>query len=128
MTNISELAAVSFLGLFTTSSNFLGAAIGLYMHFPKRALAAILAFAAGALISALAIELAYEGTQPLHQQAYGMQSAWAYVGSGFALGPVVYYSATFFLENKGAAMWRTSESYTNLKSLVDRSQSITSGN
>ena len=104
MTNVSELAAVSFLGLFTTSSNFLGAAIGLYVRFPKRALAAILAFAAGALISALAIELAYESAQQLHHQAYGMQSAWAYVGSGSAFGAVVYYSATLFLENKGAAV------------------------
>lgn len=104
MTDVSELAAVSFLGLFTTSSNFLGAAIGLYVRFPKRALAAILAFAAGALISALAIELAYESAQQLHHQAYGIQSAWAYVGSGFALGAVVYYSATLFLENKGAAV------------------------
>ena len=33
-----------------------------------------------------------------------MQSAWAYVGSGFALGAVVYYSAMLFLENKGAAV------------------------
>jgi CRP-like cAMP-binding protein len=104
VTNVSELAAVWFLGLFTTSSNFLGAAIGLYVRFPKRALAAILAFAAGALISALAIELAYESAQQLHHQAYGIQSAWAYVGSGFALGAVVYYSATLFLENKGAAV------------------------
>ena len=104
MTNISELAAVAFLGLFTTSSNFLGAAIGLYVRFPKRALAAILAFAAGALISALAIELAFESAQQLHHQAFGMQSAWASVGSGFALGAVVYFSATLFLENKGAAV------------------------
>ena len=104
MLNIPELVAVSFLGLFTTSSNFLGAAIGLYVRFPKRALAAILAFAAGALISALAIELAYESAQQLHHRAYGMQSAWAYVGSGFALGAVVYYSAMLFLENKGAAV------------------------
>jgi Cyclic nucleotide-binding domain len=104
VTIISELAALSFLGLLTTSSNFLGAAIGLYVHFPKRALAAILAFAAGALISALAIELAYESAQQLHHQAYRMQSAWAYVGSGFAFGAVFYYSATLFLENKGAAV------------------------
>lgn len=104
MTSISELAAVAFLGLFTTSSNFLGAAIGLYVRFPRRALSAILAFAAGALISALAIELAYGSAQQLHHQAFGMQSAWASVGSGFALGAAVYYSATLFLENKGGAV------------------------
>jgi Cyclic nucleotide-binding domain len=104
LTNIYELAAAALVGLFTTSSNFLGAAIGLYVRFPKRILAAILAFAAGALISALAIELAYESALKLHQQAYAMQSAWACVGSGFAFGAVVYYSATLFLENRGGAV------------------------
>jgi zinc transporter ZupT len=81
MTNLLELATVAFLGLVTTSSSLLGAAIGLYVRFPKRALAAILAFAAGALISALAIELAYESAQQLHHQAFGMQSAWAFSDS-----------------------------------------------
>ncbi len=104
MTSISELAAVALLGLFTTSSNLFGAALGLYLRIPKRILAAILAFAAGSLISALAIELAYESAQQLHHQAFGMQSAWRFVGSGFALGAVIYYSATIFLENKGAAI------------------------
>jgi len=104
MTSVVELAAVALLGLFTTSSNLLGAAIGLYFRLPKRLLAAILAFAAGALISALAIELAFESAQQLRLQAFGMQPAWAFIGSGFALGAVVYYSATIFLENKGGAV------------------------
>lgn len=104
MTNFFELAAVSLLGLITTSSSFLGATIGLYVRFPKRVLAAILAFAAGALISALAIELAYEGARQLRHQEFGVQSAWAFVGGGFALGAVVYYCATLFLENRGAAI------------------------
>jgi CRP-like cAMP-binding protein len=104
VTNLLQLSVVALLGLVTTSSNLLGAALGLYVRFPKRALAAILAFAAGALISALAIELAYESAQQLHRHAFGMQSAWAFVGSGFALGAVIYYSATIFLENKGAAI------------------------
>ncbi len=34
----------------------------------------------------------------------GSISAWASVGSGFALGAVVYYSATLFLEKKGGAV------------------------
>jgi zinc transporter ZupT len=48
-----ELAMASLLGLGTTSSSLLGAAIGLYVPFSKRPLACLLAFAAGALISAL---------------------------------------------------------------------------
>ena len=72
MPNLMDLATVALLGLFTTSSNLLGAALGLYVRIPKRVLAAILAFAAGSLISALAIELAFESAQQLHHQTFGM--------------------------------------------------------
>jgi hypothetical protein len=54
----------SLLGLATTSSPLLGVAIGLYVPFSKRPLACLLAFAAGSLISALAIELGYEAHSP----------------------------------------------------------------
>lgn len=61
-----ELAAAALLGVGTTSSSIFGAALGLYVSFSRWILACILAFAAGALISALAIELGYEGAQVLH--------------------------------------------------------------
>ena len=94
----------SLLGLGTTSSSLLGVAIGLYIPFSKRPLACLLAFAAGSLISALAIELAYEGAQSLHHQGYNARAAWAFVSTGFAAGAVIYYSASLFLEKKGAAV------------------------
>ncbi len=54
---MSELVLVSLLlGLATTSSSMIGVANGLYVHLAKTLLARILAFAAGALISALAIQ------------------------------------------------------------------------
>jgi CRP-like cAMP-binding protein len=99
-----ELAMASLLGLATTSSSLLGAAIGLYIPFTKRPLACLLAFAAGALISALAIELAYEGAQSLHQHGFDARPAWAFVSAGFAAGAIIYYSASLFLEKKGAAI------------------------
>jgi CRP-like cAMP-binding protein len=99
-----ELAMASLLGLGTTSSSLLGAAIGLYVPFSKRPLACLLAFAAGSLISALAIELAYESAQSLHHQGYDAHSAWAFVSAGFAVGAIIYYSASLFLEKKGAAV------------------------
>src|ERR1700735_1783238 len=99
-----ELAMVSILGFGTTSSSLLGAAIGLYFPFSKRPLACLLAFAAGALISALAIELAYEGALSLHQQGFDVRSAWVFVSTGFAVGAIVYYSASLALEKKGAAV------------------------
>jgi CRP-like cAMP-binding protein len=104
MTGLLDLITVALLGLATTSSSLLGAALGLYARVPKIALSAVLAFAAGALISALAIELAYDGAQQLHHQAFGVQSAWAFVGGGFALGALIYYGANFYLERRGAAI------------------------
>src|SRR5580704_1702831 len=99
-----ELAMASVLGFGTTSSSLLGAAIGLYVPLSKRPLACLLAFAAGALISALAIELAYEGALSLHQQGFDARSAWVFVSTGFAVGAVIYYSASLALEKKGAAV------------------------
>jgi zinc transporter ZupT len=104
MTVWGEILAAAALGLATTSSSFLGAALGLYVPLSKRALAAILAFAAGSLISALAIELAYEGAQDLHRHAFSAGAAWAFIGGGFALGAIMYYGATIYLEGKGAAV------------------------
>jgi hypothetical protein len=52
---MNDILVVSLLGLATTSSAMAGAAIGLYYPISKRSLACILAFTAGALISALAI-------------------------------------------------------------------------
>jgi CRP-like cAMP-binding protein len=104
MNSLYELAMASLLGLGTTSSSLLGAAIGLYVPFSKRPLACLLAFAAGALISALAIELAYQGAQSLHHQGYDAHAAWAFVSAGFAAGAVIYFSASLFLEKKGAAV------------------------
>ena len=100
----AEVAVVSLLGLGTTSSAIGGAAIGLYLPLSKRLLACILAFAAGALISALAIELAYEGAQDLHHQGFSTRGAWAFVGGGFAIGAVFYYCASLFLEKNGGAV------------------------
>jgi CRP-like cAMP-binding protein len=104
MSRLTELGIVALIGLVTTSSCILGVAVGLYAPLSKRALACVLAFAAGALIGALAIELAFEGAEALHRQGFGAQSAWAFVGGGFAIGAVTYYAASLFLEQRGAAV------------------------
>jgi zinc transporter ZupT len=98
MNTFYQLAIASLLGLGTTSSSILGVAIGLYVPFSKRPLACLLAFAAGSLISALAIELAYEGAQSLHHQGFNAHAAWAFVSAGFAAGAIIYYSTSLFLE------------------------------
>jgi ABC-type maltose transport system permease subunit len=89
MIGLNQLIMVSLLGLLTTSSSIVGAALGLYTPLSKRVLACVLAFAAGALISALAIELAYEGAQELHRQGFTANAAWAFIGSGFGVGAVI---------------------------------------
>jgi CRP-like cAMP-binding protein len=99
-----DLAMASLLGLGTTSSSLVGAALGLYVRFSKRLLACILAFAAGALISALAIELGFEGAEALRQRGYTSLSAWLFISGGFSLGAVIYYWTSLFLEGKGAAV------------------------
>ena len=104
MTPFYPLAMASLLGLVTTSSSLIGAAIGLHMPLSKRPLACLLAFAAGSLISALAIELAYEGALSLYHQGFSARAAWAFVSAGFAVGATVYYSASIFLEKRGAAV------------------------
>src|ERR1700744_2975127 len=102
--SIYQAGMAALLGLATTSSSLLGGVIGLYFPLSKRPLACLLAFAAGSLISALAIELAFESAQTLHQRGYDAHAAWAFVSAGFAVGPILYYSASQFLEKKGAAV------------------------
>jgi zinc transporter ZupT len=104
MYSLYQLAMASLLGLLTTSSSLLGAAIGLYLPISKRPLACLLAFAAGSLISALAIELAYEGALSLHQHGFNAHAAWIFVSAGFAAGATIYYFASLALEKKGAAI------------------------
>ena len=99
-----DLTAAAALGLGTTSSSIVGAALGLYVRFSKRILACVLAFAAGALISALAIELGYEGAEALRRLGFTSSSAWAFISAGFAAGAMIYYGASLFLERKGAAV------------------------
>ena len=91
---------VALLGLFTTSSVMMGAALGLYLPISNRLQASILAFAAGSLIASLAIELAFEGAHDLTQHGANVHAAWALIAGGFFLGAVIYFVASLFLEQK----------------------------
>jgi CRP-like cAMP-binding protein len=52
----------------------------------------------------LAIELAFEGAQELHRQGFDANASTAFIGCGFALGSVIYYFTSLFLDQKGAAI------------------------
>ena len=95
---------VALIGLLTTSSVMMGAAMGLYLNISQRFLACILAFAAGSLIAALAIELGFEGAHALAKHGSSVHLAWVKIAGGFAIGAVVYYVTSLFLEQKGAAL------------------------
>ena len=104
MHNLQTIATVGAVGLFTTSAVIIGATLGLYVTLSKSVLAAVLAFAAGVLISSLGIELAYHSALALHDRGYSTLAAWGFVSGGFALGATIYYTATRFLDRRGAAV------------------------
>jgi len=100
MSDPPELVVVSLIGFGTTSSVLLGAAIGLYVPLSKRMLAGLLACAAGALISALAIDLALGSAKELHLRGFDFRGAWFFVGGGFALGASLYFGGLPFSRKK----------------------------
>lgn len=102
--SILQATEVGLLGLFTTSSVIIGAGLGLYLNFSRKLLASILAFAAGSLIAALAIELAFEGAHDLTRHGANVHAAWGMIAGGFGAGAAIYYVASLFLEQKGAAL------------------------
>ena len=99
-----DVLLAALLGLATTSSSMIGAALGLRLQLSKRLLASTLAFAAGSLMAALAIELAFKSADSLHHQGFAPRVAWAFVSGGFALGAVIYYTASLALEMRGGAV------------------------
>jgi len=95
---MNEILLASFIGLATTSSAMVGTAIGLYYPLSKHPFAGSLAFAAGAVLSALAIDLAYHGAVHLLHAGFSERSSRAFVGGGFAAGAVIYCCASSYLE------------------------------
>lgn len=82
-----------FWGLLAGSALLLGAAIGYYAKIPQRIIAAIMAFGAGVLISALAFELMDEA-----YKRGGFDST----AIGFISGAVIYTLANWYLSHQGA--------------------------
>ena len=101
---MKEILLASLLGLATTSSAMIGIAVGLHVPISKRLLGCILAFASGGLISALAIELAFNGAVQLHHLGFSVGAAWLLVGSGFAIGAIIYSVFSRYLKQNGAAV------------------------
>jgi ZIP family zinc transporter len=82
-----------FWGLVGGSALLLGAGLGYFVRIPQRAIAAIMAFGAGVLISALAFELMDEA-----YKRGGFDST----AIGFISGAAVYTAANWYLAHQGA--------------------------
>jgi ZIP family zinc transporter len=79
-------------GALAASSLIIGAALGLAQRWPERLVGAVLAFGAGALISAVSFDLAEEGLKIGDP---------AFVALGLAAGAVTYYVADGALDRGG---------------------------
>ena len=86
-------AQAAFWGLVAGSALVLGAAVGYLAALPQRLIAAIMAFGAGVLISALAFDLMEEAYQ---------RGGFDATAVGFLGGAVVYTAANWFLSHRGA--------------------------
>src|SRR5690348_13725552 len=77
-------------GLLAGSALLIGAGIGYFTKVPKRLVAAVMAFGAGVLISALSFDLMNE--------AYERGGIWS-TATGFLAGAVVYTLANYLLSS-----------------------------
>jgi ZIP family zinc transporter len=80
-------------GLFAGSALLLGAAVGYFIHLPQRLIAAIMAFGAGTLISALSFELMDEAFK---------KGGFDSTAVGFVGGAAIYTAANWLLSKYGA--------------------------
>ena len=80
-------------GLLSGSALLIGAAIGWFVAMPRKAVAGIMAFGSGVLISALSFELMDEAWK---------QGGFPAVGIGFVSGATVYTALNFALATHGA--------------------------
>src|SRR4051812_28588845 len=83
----------AFWGFVAGGSLGFGALVGWFVRVPTRAIAAIMAFGSGVLISALSFELMDE--------AYRSGGFWA-CALGFLFGAALYTCATWLLARRGA--------------------------
>jgi zinc transporter, ZIP family len=83
----------AFWGFFAGFALVLGAALGYFLTIPQRAVAGIMAFGSGVLISALSLELM--------EDAY-KRGGFGSTALGFLAGAIVYTAANWLLSHKGA--------------------------
>jgi CRP-like cAMP-binding protein len=99
---VLSAASLAFLAM---TALIAGTFVGIFSRPSQRTNAIIMAFGTGALIQALAIDLAYHGANRLIEKLnYTGIDAWLLVSLGFILGGLAYYLINKTLEKQGAAM------------------------
>ena len=100
-----RILGAALLATLAMTSLLIGVVIGLYGRPSRRTNAIIMAFGTGALIQALALELAFEGAERLIEESRlsGLVS-WCWVAAGFVAGGVLYFLGNRWLERYGAAL------------------------
>ncbi len=103
--DFSRIFGAVLLATLAMLSLLVGVGIGLLAKPSQRTNAIIMAFGTGALIQALALELAFEGAERLIaiNHLSGLTS-WLWVAVGFTVGGVLYYLGDRRLEQYGAAL------------------------
>jgi zinc transporter ZupT len=99
---VDRVALASLLSGVAASSLLVGAALGLFARPSQWLVAAVMGFGSGALIQALALELAFENAEKLvHEHKLGQLESWLWVATGFVLGGIIYYEANRIIEQRG---------------------------
>ena len=103
--SIVQIVGATVVGLISVSSLFAGGWLGFAYKPPQRVSAIIMAFGTGALIEAVALDLAYSSAQRLIQlQNIPGYLSWFWVAAGFVGGGMLYYVGNRFLDARGAAL------------------------
>ncbi len=101
----STVLGAVLLAVLAMVSLIVGVAVGIFLKPSQRTNAIIMAFGTGALIQALALELAYEGAERLVEHGHGSgMMPWLWVASGFVTGGFIYYLVNRILDERGAAL------------------------
>src|SRR6266542_4462671 len=98
------------LGGIAASALIIGALIGIYARPKQWIVASVMAFGAGALISALALELADESfSKGKEAAAFGNeQAAFFALAAGFVGGGILYWGLNALVESRGAFLRKRS--------------------
>ena len=103
--DLSRILSATGLAFIAMVGIIIGVLIGIYGRPSQRTTAIVMAFGTGALIQALAIDLAFEGANRLiHEISFTGVEAWGLVSLGFFVGGMVYYLTNKALEEQGAAI------------------------